>query len=166
VPNDAPFLPAFCTPTETPLKLPRELTPVLRGVDVEVCAGQLLVVCGRVASGKTALLRTLLGEMSVVAASHDATVGVVRLRGAEVALVQQTAWVRGSSLRHNIVMAEPFDAARYARVLDATALRHDVAMLPDGDETEIGARGVNLSGGQRQRCVCVCVCVCLCVSSC
>ena len=40
---------------------------------------------------------------------------------------------------------------RYNRVLDAAQLRPDLAMLPAGDMTEIGERGINLSGGQKQR---------------
>ena len=43
------------------------------------------------------------------------------------------------------------DEAMYAAVLDACALRPDLAALPAGDATEIGERGINLSGGQKQR---------------
>lgn len=40
---------------------------------------------------------------------------------------------------------------RYARVVAACALEHDIDALPAGDATEIGERGINLSGGQKAR---------------
>jgi ATP-binding cassette, subfamily C (CFTR/MRP), member 1 len=39
----------------------------------------------------------------------------------------------------------------YSKVVEACALKADFAVLPNGDETEIGERGINLSGGQKAR---------------
>ena len=55
------------------------------------------------------------------------------------------------TLRDNVLFGAPYDAAFYARVLSACALEADLAILPGGDMTEIGERGVNLSGGQKAR---------------
>lgn len=63
----------------------------------------------------------------------------------------QTPWLQHQSIKENILFGTPFDAARYADVLDACALRPDLKILEDGDETEIGARGISLSGGQKAR---------------
>ncbi|VAH36673.1 unnamed protein product [Triticum turgidum subsp. durum] len=54
-------------------------------------------------------------------------------------------------VRDNILFGSPFQPSRYGRAIDSTALRHDLDLLPGGDLTEIGERGVNISGGQKQR---------------
>ena len=63
----------------------------------------------------------------------------------------QEAFVFNASLRDNILLGQPYDEATYNRVLDACALRPDLATLEAGDETELGEAGVTSSGGQRQR---------------
>ena len=68
-----------------------------------------------------------------------------------VSYAAQVPWLQHQSIRANILFGSWYDAARYADVLDACALRPDLKALEDGDETEIGARGVNLSGGQKAR---------------
>jgi ABC-type phosphate transport system ATPase subunit len=61
------------------------------------------------------------------------------------------AWLMNGTLRDNIIFGLPFDPRKYERTIEACALSPDIAMLPAGDQTEIGESGVNLSGGQKQR---------------
>lgn len=58
----------------------------------------------------------------------------------------QTPWIMAASVRDNILFGQPFDAARYAAVIDACALQQDIDEMPAGNATELGERGVNLSG--------------------
>ncbi|XP_075328739.1 ATP-binding cassette sub-family C member 12 isoform X1 [Odontesthes bonariensis] len=67
------------------------------------------------------------------------------------AYVSQQAWIFHGTVQENILMGEPFDQAKYDRVVDVCSLRADLKILPYGDQTEIGERGLNLSGGQKQR---------------
>ncbi|CAI5463391.1 unnamed protein product [Closterium sp. Yama58-4] len=68
-----------------------------------------------------------------------------------LAYCSQQAWIMNTSLRENILFGHEYEEDRYNAILDACALRKDLAALPDGDSTEIGERGINLSGGQKQR---------------
>ena len=64
------------------------------------------------------------------------------------------AWPAGpqsATLRENILFGTPFEQEWYDAVIDGCSLRPDFEMLPGGEQTEIGERGLNLSGGQKQR---------------
>lgn len=68
-----------------------------------------------------------------------------------IAYVSQSAWIQSGSIRENILFGSPMDSERYRDTLERCSLVKDFELLPYGDLTEIGERGVNLSGGQKQR---------------
>uniref|UniRef100_A0A7N9AT35 ATP-binding cassette, sub-family C (CFTR/MRP), member 9 n=1 Tax=Mastacembelus armatus TaxID=205130 RepID=A0A7N9AT35_9TELE len=71
-----------------------------------------------------------------------------------VAYAAQKSWLLNATVEENITFGSPFSKQRYKAVIDACSLQPDIDLLPFGDQTEIGERGINLSGGQRQR-ICV-----------
>ncbi|XP_051530364.1 ATP-binding cassette sub-family C member 3-like isoform X3 [Myxocyprinus asiaticus] len=115
----------------------------LENINVMVPQGSLLAVVGHVGCGKTSLVSALLGEMKKLE-------GQISIRGS-VAYVPQQAWIQNDTLRDNILFGKPYLEQKYRCVLEACALTPDLEMLPGGDQTEIGEKGINLSGGQRQR---------------
>ncbi|GAV03418.1 hypothetical protein RvY_13844 [Ramazzottius varieornatus] len=121
----------------------KEEAVTLKEVNVDVKEGQLVAIVGQVGSGKSSLVAAMLGLM-------DKLGGEVTLKGS-IAYVSQQAWIQNLTLRENILFGRPFDERRYQQVIEACALKQDLAMLPGGDETEIGEKGINLSGGQKQR---------------
>ena len=68
-----------------------------------------------------------------------------------IAYVAQDAWIQTGTLRNNILFGSSFNSDKYKETLEKCSLMKDIEMLPFGDLTEIGERGVNLSGGQKQR---------------
>ncbi|TSK14589.1 Canalicular multispecific organic anion transporter 2 [Bagarius yarrelli] len=117
--------------------------PALQNINVMVPQGSVLAVVGHVGCGKTSLVSALLGEMEKLD-------GQVSIKG-PVAYVPQQAWIQNATLRDNILFGRPYVEDKYRHVLDACALTPDLDVLPGGDQTEIGEKGINLSGGQRQR---------------
>uniref|UniRef100_A0A671LLL1 Canalicular multispecific organic anion transporter 2-like n=1 Tax=Sinocyclocheilus anshuiensis TaxID=1608454 RepID=A0A671LLL1_9TELE len=91
----------------------------------------------------TSLVCALLGEMEKLE-------GQISIQGS-VAYVPQQAWIQNATLRDNILFGRPYAEQKYRCVLEACALTPDLEVLPGGDQTEIGEKGINLSGGQRQR---------------
>ncbi|KAI2662567.1 ATP-binding cassette sub-family C member 12 [Labeo rohita] len=120
-----------------------DLKPSLTNISFTLAKGSLLGVCGNVGSGKTSLISSILEQMHLLSGSVSAN--------GTLAYVSQQAWIFHGTVRDNILMGEPFDQTRYARVIHACSLKPDLAILPYGDQTEIGERGINLSGGQKQR---------------
>ncbi|XP_070559247.1 ATP-binding cassette sub-family C member 8-like isoform X2 [Ptychodera flava] len=121
-------------------------SPALSNINLCVPCGSFVIVIGLVGSGKSSLLSAILGEMTTVSGS----VQFNRERN-RISYVPQKAWLQNATLRDNILFGQTFDQKRYDAVIQACALQPDIDILPAGDMTEIGERGINLSGGQKQR---------------
>lgn len=134
-----------------------ERQPVLRGVDFEIGAGEVVGIVGTSGSGKSTLTR-LIQRLYVPESGRVliddvdiAQVDPVWLRR-QVALVPQDNFLFDRSVRENIALGHP--ELSFDRVVAAAKLAgaHDFIMeLPDGYEASVGERGHLLSGGQRQR---------------
>ncbi len=134
--------------TEATTKVP---VITLREINCHVESGSLVAIVGTVGSGKSSFLSAILGELEPI---HDSKVYMPRAgakRDGFVSYCSQTPWVVNDTLRGNILFGREFDQERYEEIINACALRDDLAVLPAGDMTEIGERGINLSGGQKAR---------------
>ncbi|KAE8781261.1 ABC transporter C family member 10 [Hordeum vulgare] len=89
-------------------------------------------------------------SLVVKAGEKVAICGEIQVRG-KIAYVSQNAWIQTGTVRDNILFGSRMDRQRYQETLAVCSLVKDLEMLPYGDDTEIGERGVNLSGGQKQR---------------
>ncbi|WVQ99735.1 hypothetical protein IAU59_006877 [Kwoniella sp. CBS 9459] len=156
--------PSAETPTDAGTQTPRYK---LRDVTFEVPEGKLTLLCGPLGSGKTLMLRALLGEAAVekgqVLAPRslpDSTPSEPsasrRWTTAEwltdsVAYAPQQSFVRHGTIRDNILFGQPMWRERYRDALRQAALEPDLDLFHDGDLTEVGEYGVTLSGGQKAR---------------
>ncbi|KAF2868308.1 multidrug resistance-associated protein 1 [Massariosphaeria phaeospora] len=115
----------------------------LLDINLSAHKGELVCIVGRVGAGKSSLLQAVLGDLWKIK-------GEVVVRG-KTAYVPQSAWVMNASVRENIVFGHRWDPQFYEKTVKACALKDDFASLPDGDQTEVGERGISLSGGQKAR---------------
>lgn len=115
----------------------------LQNMHFTVARDELLAVIGTVGCGKSSLLAALAGDMRK-------TSGEIRM-GASRAFCPQYAWIQNATVKENVLFGKEMDQHWYNTVIDACALRPDLDMLPAGDLTEIGERGITISGGQKQR---------------
>lgn len=114
---------------------------VLTNVSLVAHPGELLAVVGQVGSGKTSVLMTILGELSITSGSMIKT-GIV-------SYASQEAWIVPGSIRDNITFGSKMNPRKYERVVQVCALERDFTLLKHGDKTIVGDTG--LSGGQKAR---------------
>jgi ABC-type multidrug transport system fused ATPase/permease subunit len=131
--------------------------PALRGIDLEVPAGQTVALVGAMGSGKSALASLIprLYDVSEGSVSIDGadvrTVDLGSLRAA-VAVVTDDPFLFSATVHDNIAYARP-DATRaeVEKAARAAQAEEFITELPDGYDALVGERGLTLSGGQRQR---------------
>ncbi|XP_061570965.1 ATP-binding cassette sub-family C member 9 isoform X1 [Cololabis saira] len=148
----------------------------LSDINIRIPTGQLTMIVGQVGCGKSSLLLAMLGEMQAVDGMvywsnlpecemvHEGNISWSETEESDedigsknrnsVAYAAQKSWLLNATVEENITFGSPFSKQRYKAVIDACSLQPDIDLLPFGDQTEIGERGINLSGGQRQR-ICV-----------
>lgn len=112
-------------------------------VDFDTGNHRVVAITGQVGSGKSTMLEVILKELPLIN-------GTLKVNG-EVSYAAQQSWVFEGSVRNNIIFTDVFDEDRYKAVTRACSLEKDFELMPYGDQTIVGDRGVSLSGGQRAR---------------
>ncbi|XP_050579550.1 probable multidrug resistance-associated protein lethal(2)03659 isoform X2 [Bombus affinis] len=115
----------------------------LKNININVKSGELIAVVGQVGSGKSSLLNVMLKELPLKS-------GTIEING-KIAYASQEPWLFAGSVRQNILFGQKMDQFRYERVIKVCQLKRDFTLLPYGDKTIVGERGISLSGGQRAR---------------
>ncbi|KAF9415902.1 hypothetical protein BGZ76_004727, partial [Entomortierella beljakovae] len=132
------------TSTESDIKpIEKTYEATLNDINLSVQRGHLTAIVGRVGQGKSSLFDAMIGNMYK-------RQGTVKTHG-EIAYAPQQAWIINATLKENILFGHEYDQVKYERIISAAGLVPDIEILPAGDQTEIGERGINLSGGQKQR---------------
>ncbi|WEJ95357.1 hypothetical protein PSN45_002872 [Yamadazyma tenuis] len=130
------------TPDSDTASFDNETFPGLNDLDFVLKKGEFVVVTGLIGSGKSSLLNAVAGFMKKSA-------GTVDINGSLTFCGQP--WIQNTSVKENILFGAELDEKKYKDVIYACSLESDLEILPAGDRTEIGERGITLSGGQKAR---------------
>lgn len=123
----------------------------LKNINFTARKSYLHCIVGRVGSGKSTFFTSLLGQLEMVNSKDPLTkLPYVSIRGT-IAYCAQQPWIMNSSLKDNILFGHKYDEGFYKKTIECCQLIPDISVLPDGDETFVGEKGISLSGGQKAR---------------
>lgn len=123
----------------------------LRDVNIAAKQGEFVCIVGKVGSGKSSLLSSILGQLDAVDSTHPSQKPrPITVKG-KVAYCSQNPWIMNASFKENITFGHRLDETYYQKTLEACQLIPDIKILPDGDSTQVGEKGISLSGGQKAR---------------
>jgi subfamily B ATP-binding cassette protein MsbA len=134
-----------------------ESREILRDIDLEVNAGEVLAVVGSSGAGKTTLVHLIPRFFDVSSGRllidgrdiRDTTLASLR---SQIGVVSQDTVLFNDTVRNNIAYGQPDVPRKMVEAAAKAALAHDfILALPLGYDSVIGERGVRLSGGERQR---------------
>ncbi|CCE86240.1 Piso0_005899 [Millerozyma farinosa CBS 7064] len=115
---------------------------VLDKISLSVKKGEFIVITGSIGTGKSSLLSAIAGTMKCSSGKIYVADSLVHCG---------SPWVQNETVKENIVFGLPYDEKFYNEVIYSCSLENDLEILPAGDLTEIGERGITLSGGQKAR---------------
>lgn len=148
-------------------EVPAPEAPALCNVNLSVEPGEVVAVVGPVGSGKSALIKSLLGELAPVprmvvdtrATDSGTDAGIdkptVKVHG-NVAYCSQDAWLPKGTIRDAILFGREYDEKRFKDAIYDAGLDRDMGHVDSvagvlTEDTDVGEGGSSLSGGQRAR---------------
>jgi ATP-binding cassette subfamily C (CFTR/MRP) protein 1 len=126
------------------LDIPLQLST--SAIDFSVPKGSIWMIPGPVGCGKSTLLKTIIGE-------NKPKEGEISVQTTHISYCAQTPWLQNKSIKKNIVGMNIEDEMWYRQVIYSCNLNPDIAQMPNGDDTQVGNRGISISGGQKHRIV-------------
>ncbi|KAM3139119.1 hypothetical protein pb186bvf_008717 [Paramecium bursaria] len=110
---------------------------------LQIKKGKIIAIVGNSASGKTSILKSLLGEMKQEGGSFQ-------ING-KISISTQEPWIISGTIKENITYMEEYNQQRYQEVINICQLNIDIKKFKNGHETILSEKGDNLSGGQQKR---------------
>jgi ATP-binding cassette subfamily C exporter for protease/lipase len=138
------------------VKVPGRTAPVLDNISLNLPAGRVICIIGPSASGKSSLVRALLGlwpqrEGTLLLDSAPMDQWDAKLLGQHIGYLPQDVGLLDGTLAQNIARFGKLDPEKVAAAAKTAGIHHLLLSFPKGYDTPVGEAGHLLSAGQRQR---------------
>ena len=118
----------------------------LNDINLQIRSGELTFIIGKIGSGKTSLIYSLLGELQPKKKETK-----VIFSSDSIAYCPQTPFIQTKSVKENIAFYEPLDEHLLKKRIRMAALEEDLKLFDNGRDSMLGEGGSNISGGQKTR---------------
>ncbi|CAI5757027.1 unnamed protein product [Candida verbasci] len=126
----------------------------LNDINFTAKKGKLTCIVGKVGSGKSTLIKAILGDVPIKIPkfSDNSTIVYPSVETfGTIAYCPQNPWILNGTVKENILFGHKLDQDFYQKTINACELLADFKSMPDGDKTVVGEKGISLSGGQKAR---------------
>ena len=149
----------FQWPSSTGNQCDEEGVPALCDASISIAPGEVVAVVGVVGSGKSALCKSLMGELTsvprcpqIIQQSYGSSCDVPRVVAhGSIAYCAQEAWLPKGTIRESVVFGREYNEERYMSAIHTAGIDEDIRSGLLSHDTDVGEDGSNLSGGQRAR---------------
>jgi ATP-binding cassette subfamily C (CFTR/MRP) protein 1 len=121
----------------------------LKNIHFRAKKHELTMIVGKIGSGKSSLLYSLLGEMKPLTVGFDDS-NIVNI-DSSISYLGQEPWLMNDTVRQNILLNLPYKEEKYEKAVYYSALKQDLDSFPLGDQKIVGNDGNTISGGQKAR---------------
>jgi ATP-binding cassette subfamily C protein EexD len=135
---------------------PKSTIPSIKGIDLTINEGETIGIIGASASGKSSLLRAILGIWPI--SNGKVTIDLVDIQqwdnqtlGKFIGYLPQDIELFTGTVAQNIARMDEVDSNLVIQAAKLVDIHEMILKLPDGYNTQIGNQGIALSGGQKQR---------------
>jgi len=125
----------------------------LRDINLRIPQGKLVFIIGKVASGKSTLLYSLLGDVKPFNPypkedeRHESCYPPGLYRNGSMSILSAKPWLMPTTIKENILVGLPFDEEKIMHCIKLAQFDYDLKLMSDGLDTVIGENGITLSGG-------------------
>ena len=118
---------------------------ILKNINLSINKGELIIIIGKIGSGKTTLFNSLLNN--IISSSESK----IKINNNSIAYTSQNPFIKNDTIRNNIIFFNEYNEEKYNKIIKLCELEKDIKNFSKNSFTLLNEKGNNISGGQKSR---------------
>ena len=118
---------------------------ILKNINLSINKGELIIIIGKIGSGKTTLFNSLLNN--IISSSESK----IKINNNSIAYTSQNPFIKNDTIRNNIIFFNEYNEEKYNKIIKLCELEKDIKNFSKNSFTLLNEKGNNISGGQKAR---------------